>query len=616
MKALQSLNKYFIKYKWHLLVGLIFIICTNYFKVMAPEIFRQGIDFLEAALELKEDKGTIPPIPESITWFDSVFGLDLTEQTVFSNSESRKSLILYYSSLLALIFGLTFVIQGIFLFFTRVSIIIMSRRIEFNMKNEIFIHYQKLSLGFFKRNSTGDLMNRISEDVSKVRMYLGPGVMYTLNLVFLVGFVLYEMISISGKLTLYTLLPLPLLSVSIYFVSSLINKKSERVQRTQSELSTFVQESTSGIRVLKAYNREKSYQENFVQLSSKYKKFVLNLVKVEALFMPLIILLVGMSTILAIYIGGKEAIDTGEISTGNIAQFILYVSMLTWPFASVGWVTSLINKAEASQERINEFLDEEPEIISGSTLKTKFSGDVSFKNVSFTYPDTGITALNDVSFKIPAGKTLGITGKTGSGKSTIVQLLSRQYDVSSGSVLIDNLDIRKCDLEGFRNSIGVVPQDVFLFSDTIENNIAFSGENFSKSDIVLAAKDADIYNNIMDFKEGMDTLLGERGLNLSGGQKQRISIARAIIKKPDFLIFDDCLSAVDTETEEKILASLNRIMANRTSVIISHRLSSIINADHIIVLDNGKIVESGTHLELLDLKGQYAELVQKQLIED
>ena len=614
MKELKYLNKYFFKYKWHLTIGLLFIVLTTYFKVYAPTLFNEGIDYIENSLDAVKNDTASPPLPESIRWLNDI-GLTSVEQTS-ANKEEQAKTTRYVILLLAVLFAVIFIIQGIFLFFTRVTLIIMSRRIEYDLKNQIYQQYQELSLSFFKRNNTGDLMNRISEDVSKVRMYLGPAVMYTLSLAFLIGFVLYAMCSISVKLTLYTLLPLPILSISIYYVSTLINKKSERVQSKQSELSSFVQETTSGIRVLKAYNRENAYMNFFRNESDSYKTLVLSLIKIEALFMPLIIMLVGLSTVLAIYLGSVEAIVGNGFDKGDIIQFIIYVNMLTWPFASVGWVTSLVNKAEASQKRINEFLKEEPEIKSTVSGDEKITGNISFEEVSFTYPDTGIEALQRINFNLKTGQTLGITGRTGSGKSTIANLISRQYDVTSGSIKIDNRTIQNVHLESLRNSIGTVPQDVFLFSDSIRNNISFSDERLTEEQIVEAAKKAAIYDNIMEFPEKFDTVLGERGINLSGGQKQRISIARAIIKSPEILIFDDCLSAVDTETEDKILRSLSQIMEGKTSVIISHRISSILGADHILVLDKGQIIEQGSHQDLIDKKGYYHELYQKQLVEE
>lgn len=614
MKELKYLNKYFFKYKWHLIIGLFFIVLTTYFKVYAPTLFNEGIDYIENSLDAVKNDTASPPLPESIRWLNEI-GLTSVEQTNPNKVEQAKTT-RYVIILLAVLFAVIFIIQGIFLFFTRVTLIIMSRRIEYDLKNQIYQQYQELSLSFFKRNNTGDLMNRISEDVSKVRMYLGPAVMYTLSLAFLIGFVLYAMCSISVKLTLYTLLPLPILSISIYYVSTLINKKSERVQEKQSELSSFVQETTSGIRVLKAYNRENAYMNFFRNESDSYKTLILSLIKIEALFMPLIIMLVGLSTVLAIYLGSVEAIVGNGFDKGDIIQFIIYVNMLTWPFASVGWVTSLVNKAEASQKRINDFLREEPEIKSTVSGDEKITGNISFEDVSFTYPDTGIEALQRINFNLKTGQTLGITGRTGSGKSTIANLISRQYDVTSGTIKIDDRTIQNVHLESLRNSIGTVPQDVFLFSDSIKNNISFSDERLTEEQIVEAAKQADIYDNIMEFPEKFDTVLGERGINLSGGQKQRISIARAIIKSPEILIFDDCLSAVDTETEDKILRSLNQIMKGKTSIIISHRISSILGADHILVLDKGQIIEHGSHQDLIDKKGYYHELYQKQLVEE
>ncbi|MDG1271756.1 MAG: ABC transporter ATP-binding protein, partial [Flavobacteriaceae bacterium] len=492
---------------------------------------------------------------------------------------------------------------------------VMSRLIEFDLKNAIFDQYQRLSLGFYKRNNTGDLMNRISEDVSKVRMYLGPAVMYTLNLGVLIVLVVYEMVSIDLELTLYSLLPLPFMSMGIYYVSSIINKRSDAVQFQQSKLSTIVQETMSGIRVLKAYHREEYSTQNFQSESDGYKVKVLDLVKIEALFMPIIVLLVGLSTILTIYIGGMKVIN-GQLALGAIFQFVFYVNMLTWPFASVGWVTSLVQKAEASQARINEFLDEVPEIMNEADARSEIRGEITFDRVGFTYPESGTAALKDVSFTIRPGETLAIIGRTGSGKSTLANLISRQFEATSGQILVDGKLIREVNLSDLRSSIGAVPQEVFLFSESIKNNIAFGLDDVDQPRIEKAAKMADVHQNIVDFPLGYDTLLGERGINLSGGQKQRISIARAIIKEPKILIFDDCLSAVDTATEEVILSNLKVIMKDKTSVIISHRVSSIKHADKIIVLDQGQVIEAGTHEQLIDTKGAYFELYQKQLLEE
>jgi ATP-binding cassette subfamily B protein len=508
-------------------------------------------------------------------------------------------------------------LKGFFLFLTRQTLIVMSRWIEFDLKNEIFSHYQDLSLSFYKRNNTGDLMNRISEDVSRVRMYLGPAIMYTMNLLVLFILVIATMLSVNAKLTFYVLFPLPLLSLSIYYVSNIINQKSERVQRQLSTLSTFVQEAFSGIRVLKAYNRDAERLNYFKKETDAYKDVNLELVQVNALFMPLMILLIGLSTIITVYIGGKLA-AAGEVTTGNIAEFVIYVNMLTWPVAALGWVTSITQRAAASQERINEFLNTVPEIKNLNPSPSEIRGSITFNNVHFTYPDSGIQALKGVSFHVDAGKTLAIIGKTGSGKSTIAQLIGRLFEPTSGQVLVDEIPLPKLNLNDLRTAIGYVPQEVFLFSDTIRNNIAF-GLNHSEADdetVKQAAVNANVWHNIIEFPKGVETRVGERGITLSGGQKQRISIARAIIKNPPILIFDDCLSAVDTQTEEKILRNLKSLSRATTTLIISHRVSSVKHADHILVMDEGEILEQGNHGELIGLQGAYAELHEKQLLEE
>ncbi len=506
---------------------------------------------------------------------------------------------------------------GFFTFLNRQTIIVMSRLIEFDLKNDIFDHYQKLDASFYKRNSTGDLMNRISEDVSRVRMYLGPAVMYTTNMIVVFVLVVSSMLSVNVKLTLYVLLPLPFLSVSIYYVSSIINQKSERVQKKLSSISTFVHEAISGIRVYKAYNLGKFRDEIFENETEEYKQINLDLVRVNALFMPLMFLLIGLSTILTIYVGGNLAI-AGEITSGNIAEFVIYVNMLTWPVAVVGWVTSMVQRAAASQKRINEFLDTEPKIFSHTQENTPITGDIEFKNVSFTYPDSGSKALKNVSFKVKHGQSIAITGRTGSGKTTIAQLITRLYDTTTGNIQINGSEIKKLNLSDLRTHIGYVNQDVFLFSDTIANNIRFGvdEEHGTKEAIEKAAIQADIYANIIQLPDGFETEIGERGVTLSGGQKQRISMARALITNPEILILDDSLSAVDTETEDTILKHLDSFMEGRTTIIISHRISSIKNCDHILVLDEGEIIESGTHQENMKHEGLYKMLYEQQLLEE
>ena len=512
-----------------------------------------------------------------------------------------------------LIIGVT-LLGGFFTFLMRQTIIVMSRKIEFDLKNEIYQQYQRLSLNFYKQNRTGDLMNRISEDVSKVRMYVGPSIMYSLNMLvsFVIGFT--QMYAISPKLTLYTMIPFPVLSVSIFVLSKQINKRSTIVQQYLSKLTTFNQEFFSGINVVKSYAIEDAVIKNFDDLADANKEKNIDLYKVQALFFPLMILLIGISNIIVLYVGGTLYIN-GEIQVGAIGAFVMYVNILTWPVAVVGWVTSMIQQAEASQERINEFLQHVPEIQNNNEGTTDVEGEIEFKHVSLTYEDTNITALKDVSFKVDKGETLAILGKTGSGKSTIINLISRLYDTTEGKVFIDGKDITTCNLYDVRNQIGFVPQEPFLFSDTIENNIKFGKEDATEEEIIEAAKNAVIHENIIDFKEGYKTILGERGVTLSGGQKQRTSIARAIIKDPQILIFDDCLSAVDTETEERILSNLERVSSDKTTIIISHRVSSAKNADKIIVLDDGKIIQQGVHNQLIKEKGYYKDLYEQQLLE-
>ena len=564
-----------------MLLGILFIIGTNLAKVLMPQYFGDVTD------DLKEWNSTYNP--------DDLF---------------------YYAFKVGGYYILLSLIAGIFLFLTRQTIIIMSRYIEYDLKNEIYQQYQKLSYTFFKKNNTGDLMTRISEDVTKVRMYLGPGIMYTINLVVLSILVISVMISINGLLTLVVLAPLPLMSFIIYKVASRINKISTTVQKEQSFMSTLVQETFSGIRVVKAYDRTKEVEDKFNLSANAYKNKNMKLVFVNALFMPTIFILVGLSSVLCIYLGGIFHIN-GNMTIGDITKFIFFVNMLTWPFASVGWVTSLIQRAAASQERINEFLKEEPEIVNRSQEPLVFKKEIEFRNVSYTFPNSGVQAINNLSFIIKKGESLGIIGRTGCGKSTIIQLLTRQVEPQSGVILIDGKNINDCNLDELRSRTSVVPQDVFLFSDTIKNNIAFGLNKGDASEEMLieVTKQAHVYHNIIEFKSGFDTLLGERGVNLSGGQKQRISIARALIRTPEILILDDCLSAVDTETEKIILRNFKN-MNDVTSMIVSHRVSSIRNASRIINIAEGRLTEKGTHEELIQANGTYAELYQKQLAEE
>lgn len=581
MKALQYLNKYFSKYKWRILIGLIITILAKLLALQVPKIIKQSFNIVE---DYQNNKVT--------------------------DIESVKHQLLIN---VLIIIGVA-LLSGFFTFLMRQTIIVTSRLIEFDLKNEIYQQYQKLSLNFYKQNRTGDLMNRISEDVGKVRMYVGPAVMYTMNMLvlFAVGFT--QMARVDLKLTLYTLIPFPLLSISIFVLSKVIHKRSTIVQQYLSKLTTFNQEFLSGINVVKSYGIETSIIKDFDEISDLSKEKNINLQKANALFFPLMILLIGISNLIVIYVGGNQYIN-GEIKSGVIIEFILYVNILTWPVAVVGWVTSMVQQAEASQARINEFLEQVPEIQNQNQAASEIFGKVTFKEVTFTYDDTKITALKNINFTVNAGETLAILGKTGAGKSTIIELISRLYDTTSGKILLDDKPIKEVNLNDLRSQIGFVPQDPFLFSDTIGNNIKFGKEDATKEEIVTAAKNAVVHNNIIDFTKGYDTILGERGVTLSGGQKQRVSIARAIIKNPKILIFDDCLSAVDTETEEKILSNLERVSKNKTTFIISHRVSSAKNADKIIVLDNGTITQQGTHNQLINKEGYYKDLYEQQLLE-
>ena len=529
--------------------------------------------------------------------------------------EGTKEEIFYFAVSSGGFYMLLSLASGFFLFLTRQTIIVMSRFIEFDLKNEIYNQYQKLDYSFYKKNSTGDLMNRISEDVSKVRMYLGPGVMYTINLSILSILALYQMISTNGYLTFFVLIPLPLMSYIIYKVSSTVNKLSTIVQEEQSSMSSLVQESFSGIRVIKAYNRNQQVESLFQDSAESYKEKNMRLVLVNSLFMPTIFILIGLSTLLCIYLGGL-VYHEGNINFGEIMSFVFYVNMLTWPFASVGWVTSIIQRAAASQERINEFLKIKPSVKNESQEDFSFNGHIEFRNVSYTYPNSGIKAIDDVSFVLNSSERIGVIGRTGSGKSTLIKLIMRQIDPQEGEILLDGVNIKEINIDQYRDQIGIVPQDVFLFSDTINNNILFGSLDvtINDRDIVEVTKEAHVHHNIVSFKNSYNTLLGERGVNLSGGQKQRLSIARALIRKPKLLILDDCLSSVDTETEEVILSNLNK--KSISSFIVSHRISTIRNATKILTLSNGSITEEGTHEELLFKNGEYASLCRKQLAEE
>ena len=581
MKELKYLNKYFVKYKFHFLLGIIITIVAQIFSLFTPKLISKSFKAIE----------------------------DFHKNNI-SNEVIRTELIHNILWIIA-----TTLIAGVLTFLMRQTLIVMSRHVEFDLKNEVFKHYEVLDQNFYKRNRTGDLMNRISEDVAKVRMYVGPAVMYTINTFIRFTVVIIYMYTVSPRLTLYTLFPLPILSFIIFRLSKEINKRSTIFQQYLSKVSSFTQEIFSGIRVVKAYSLETQYQNNLEDLAKESKTKSMSLAKVQSLFVPLMIALIGVSNLVVIYFGGLMYIDGTIKSIGTIAEFILYVNMLTWPVASIGWVSSLIQEAEASQKRINEFLKIEPEIKNNTNENSTIDGEIEFKNVSFTYEDTMIKALQNISFKVKRGETLAILGKTGSGKSSILSLITRMYDIKEGAITIDGKKIAEVNLYDLRNSIGIVPQDAFLFSDTIKNNIKFGKENAADEEVINAAKKAVVHNNIIHFKKQYETILGERGITLSGGQKQRVSIARAIIKNPKILLFDDCLSAVDTETEERILNNLLEISKDKTTIIVSHRVSSAKNADKIIIIDEGKIIQEGTHNQLVNQEGYYAELYTKQLSE-
>ncbi|HYG02401.1 MAG TPA: ABC transporter ATP-binding protein [Chryseosolibacter sp.] len=588
MKELSHLNKYFLRYKWYLILGTVFVIISNVFQIVPAQLVRHSIDLVVDNLALHQ----------------SLSGLKIQENffSVFAFG------ILVYAALI-LIMAL---LRGVFLYFVRQTLIVMSRHIEYDLKNEIFGHYQALPLSFYRKNNTGDLMNRISEDVSRVRMYIGPAIMYGLQLFTLFFMLIPIMFMINVELTWYALSPLPFLSLSIFLVNNQIEKRSEEIQISQSRLSTFVQEAFSGIRVLKSFNRERDSVNNFERESEDYKDQSMKLTKVQSLFHPVMQGLIGLSTILTIYAGSAQVIN-GNLTFGNIAEFVIYVNLLTWPVTSLGYTTSLVQRAVASQRRINEFLKTSTDIVSEKNLTDEIEGKIEFRNVSFTYPDTGIKALKNISFKVAPGESLAIIGTTGSGKSTISNLISRLFDVNEGEILIDDRSVRDYQLQSLRSQIGYVPQDVFLFSDTIQNNISFGLKDVATERIYTAARDADVYENIKAFPLGFETRVGERGITLSGGQKQRVSIARAIVRDPKILMLDDALSAVDTKTENNILNALKRIMTGRTTIIISHRVSSAKLANRILVLIDGSIVEDGTHEQLLSRDGLYRDLYEKQM---
>lgn len=589
MGNLKVLLKYFVKYKWHLLSGTLFVFLANYFRVLQPQMIREALDVVLQNVN-KYHEATVPEIRNQI--FDSV----------------AKSVLKFA----LLVLGLA-VLMGVFMYFMRQTIIVMSRLIEYDMHKEMFQHYQSLSTSFFKRNNTGDLMARITEDVSRVRMAIGPAILYGINLVSTFILVIFSMLKVSPKLTLYCLLPLPVLSFIIYYVSNLINKKSEVIQQNLAILNSTAQETYSGIRVVKSFAQENQMSNLFDHQTSEYRTKSLELIKVESYFFPSMAFLIGLSTILTVYVGGLEVIK-GNITAGNIAEFVIYVNMLTWPVTAIGWIASLVQRASASQKRINDFMNEKPEIINQIVDPVSFKGEIVFDKVSFEYPVTGIKALKEISFKIKPGERIAIVGKTGCGKSTIAELLLRMYDITSGQISIDGKPLQQLDLTNLRRRIGYVPQDGFLFSDSVANNIAY-GSDSSIERIEQFAKNTAIHEEIMSLPEQYQTIVGERGVTLSGGQKQRISIARALIKDPDIIVLDDCLSAVDAETEQRILEYLNEHLQDKTTIVITHRISTLMTYDNILVLKDGVIVEQGKHDELISQSGLYKEMFERQNVE-
>lgn len=589
MKHLARLNKYFWKYKYRFIFGILCVVLSNIFGVLPPQIIRYAFDLVK----------------QNVSYYNLYKGFDIQNQfySIFSKG------VLLFGALVLLLA----LLKGAFMFLMRQTLIVMSRFIEYDLSNEIYAHYQKLNIGFYKRNKVGDLMSRVSEDVGRVRMYLGPAILYGSNMISTTIIILATMLSVNAELTLYVLLPLPLLSLSIYYINTLTHAKSEAIQKQLSVLTSIAQESFSGIRILKAYNQQNNTLQSFNTEAEIYKERTLSLARTQAFWQPLMMLMIGISVVITIYIGGVQVIE-GKITTGNIAEFVLYVGMLTWPITSVGWVASMIQRSAASQKRINEFWDTKPDIqeINNPFVTNNLQGNIAFKNVNFVYPDTGIEALKNVSFELKAGEKMAIIGKTGAGKSTIADLLVRHYDVQSGEITIDNVPIKNYELTSLRTQIGYVPQDTFLFSDTVRNNIAFGFPHATLEQVKHAAQNAAIRSEIEQLPLGFETIVGERGVTLSGGQKQRIAIARALIKNPNLVLLDDCLSAVDAQTEHIILNYFNTYLQHKTAIVITHRIFSLFNFNKILVIDDGRIAEQGTHNELLALRGLYYNLYEKQ----
>lgn len=591
MNHLYVLNHFFWKYRWHFLGGIFFVSLSNYFRVLQPQAIREALDLV-------------------------IHNLSIYRNFEGSNLQQNLETILGNQLLIFGIFVLLFAgLMGLFMYFMRQTIIVMSRLIEYDMRKEIFEHYQILDLAFYKRNKTGDLMARITEDVNKVRMYLGPAILYGINLVSLFAFVIYAMVNVSLELTLFCLIPLPVLSISIYYVSDLIHKKSEEIQQQLAVLNNTAQEVYAGIRVVKAYTQENSMLGFFTSQSQQYNQQSVSLARINALFYPLMILLIGISTLITVYAGGTLVVN-GSISTGNIAEFVIYVNMLTWPVTSIGWIASIIQQASASQKRINEFMQTKPSILSGNMEDFKLNGEIIFNNVGLTYPDTGICALKNIQLHIKAGEKIAIIGKTGSGKSSFAELLLRMNDVSEGEILFDGVPVKELNLGRLREQIGYVPQDVFLFSDSLKQNITFGKPDASDAEIEKAIFDASLTDEIKTFPDGLNTILGERGITLSGGQKQRVSIARALLKNPEILILDDCLSAVDSHTENKILNYFQSSLKDKTAIIISHRIYVNLHFDKILVFQDGEVAHAGTHEELLKISPYYLDLYERQLSDE
>jgi ATP-binding cassette subfamily B multidrug efflux pump len=596
MKHLFTLNKFFWKYRWHFFLGILFVILTNYFRILSPQITGYVVNSVVS---------TITPNAVKHTNYDAIV------QSIINWFENKPNNKIFFAGLILLLIAL---ISGFFMFLMRQTIIVMSRHIEYEQKNEIFNHYQSLDINFYKTHSTGDLMNRIAEDVGRVRMYTGPAIMYFINLAAIIIFSVYFMVKTNLTLAIISLSPLPILAITIYWVNNIINKKSEKIQSLLSDLTTNAQESYAGIRVIKAFVQEKAMFGFFKKNSEEYRKNALSLAKTEAIYFPSMSLLIGLSTLITV-MAGALMVNNNQISIGTIAEFVLYIQMLTFPVSAIGWTASMTQRAATSQRRINEFLLQQPTIRNSENNKAiNLQGNISFKHVNFTYPHTGIHAIKNFFLQIKAGEKVAIVGKTGSGKSTIAQLLLRMYDVQEGTITYDEVPISSINLKSLRQQISYIPQDIFLFSDTIANNIKFGLNNASTEQIINAAKQASIHREIESFPQGYQTMVGERGITLSGGQKQRISIARALINNPAIVIFDDCLSAVDTKTEKEIIQNLYAYLTDKTAIIITHRIFSLIEFDTIIVLDEGEIVEIGKHHQLLAKNGYYAEMYARQQI--